>query len=197
MCCWRRPPDPTNQRHSRLLISAILAQPHDWVQIGQLGRPHGVRGELRLHVWGGELPADVKRVRLVSTQGATVEFVLQQMRPVAEGFLVKLTGVDDRDEAAVWRQAVVEVSADLIEPAAEGEYYLYEILGASVQSEEGQPLGTASAVLDHGGQDVLSIRDGEAERLLPIVPALVKSFDRKNHRLLVSVPPGYWDGVPS
>ena len=170
---------------------------HAWVQVGQVRKPHGIHGDLRVTAWGGGMPDAIDTIRLVSVQGATVQFPLKQLREIPDGWLLSLEGLTCPEEAAAWRHASVEIRAEQIEPPEPGEFYLYELIGTKVITQEGDVLGTAEYLLDNQGQNVLAIKSQAGERLLPIVPEFVTQLDRQARTLHVRVPAGFWDELPS
>ena len=71
-------------------------------------------------------------------------------RPVAEGYLLRIAGVDDRDAAAALTLGEVRVARSSLPPLAPGEYYVEDVIGCAVEDEAGarsasrsEPSGTA------------------------------------------------------
>jgi 16S rRNA processing protein RimM len=63
-------------------------------------------------------------------------------------------------------------------PAIEdNEYYWADLIGLAVMNRAGDVLGTVAGLLETGANDVLVVRDGEIERLLPMVATVIDSID--------------------
>jgi 16S rRNA processing protein RimM len=114
------------------------------------------------------------------------------VRGADHAYLVAFAGYDDRDQVrdalaggAIW------VPRDTLADAGMGEAYVYELVGARVVDEAGNDVGTVGAVLAGAAQDLLRIDPGE--RLLPMVPATMRGFDRARRVLTVAPIPGLWD----
>jgi 16S rRNA processing protein RimM len=73
--------------------------------------------------------------------------------------------------------ARVAVSRAEFPPAADGEVYWVDLLGARVVNRSGAELGTVAQVLSSGAQDLLEVRQGERVLLVPIVERHVDEVD--------------------
>jgi 16S rRNA processing protein RimM len=138
-------------------------------------------------------PDAVQRVRLRSPRLGECVFALIAVRSVHEALLIKIEGIDDRDQASELAGASLEVEAGVLPPPGDDEMYVYELEGASVCDEQGVHLGTVRRLLDNGGQDLLDIESAEGERLLPLVDETLVRFDRTTRTLVVRPIPGLWE----
>lgn len=83
--------------------------------------------------------------------------------------VAELEGVTDRDAALTLMGAKILIrKAQLPKPQA-GEYYWADLIGLSVENADGEDLGTVDHLLETGANDVLVVRDGEVERLIPFL----------------------------
>jgi 16S rRNA processing protein RimM len=98
-------------------------------------------------------------------------------RPQGSDWVVKLDGVDDRDAAERLDGWFFGVPQGELPQAAPGEFYWAELIGLEVRNEAGESLGKVDSLLETGAHDVLVVRDGETERLLPFVEQVVQSVD--------------------
>ncbi len=96
---------------------------------------------------------------------------------VKGGVVITLQGVQTPEEAAALRGARIRVARAALAPLAEGEFYYVDLLGCAVQDEAGAPLGEVAEVFEAGAADVLVVRQGEAERLIPLVEAWICEVD--------------------
>jgi 16S rRNA processing protein RimM len=151
--------------------------------VGYVARPHGVRGELRVHLHdpGSTSLYDVSRAWFGGR-----EMVIDSVRPTSGALLVKLDGVDDRDAAQALAGSEIEVGRDDV-PLAEGEFLLADLPGCAVVDTTGTPLGAIVKVW-HGPQDLLVIHDDTYERLLPLVPQFLVEVDIAARRVVVDPP---------
>lgn len=155
------------------------------VEIGGIARAHGIRGEVVVytHDPDSEILGDVETIFV----GGVVRKIVEA-RDTQKGWLVALEGVATRNDAEALRGQVVEVARDAL-ALDEGEVLLDDLIGCRVVLPDGRPWGTIASV-EIGPQDLLVIHDGEVERLLPLVDALVPHIDIANGVVTVDPPEG-------
>ena len=85
-----------------------------------------------------------------------------------KGLLVRLPGCDDRDTAAGLAGTDIGVYRSQLPAPAADEYYWNDLIGLTVQTLDGRPLGTVDHLIETGANDVLVVR-GEREHLIPFV----------------------------
>jgi 16S rRNA processing protein RimM len=158
----------------------------DRIEIGVVARPHGVRGELRVHLHNPDSTAlgDAEEVFIGGRA-----FAVEQARPVAGAYLLKVAGVADRDAADALRTRPVEVSRDLIE-LDDGEVLLADLVGCKVELRDGTDWGVIARVDTGPHQDRLVIHHGEIERLLPVIDEFLVDVDVAARRVVVDPPEG-------
>ena len=167
-----------------------------WIEFGTLTRPHGIKGELRLVPMHPEatLPEEITTLRLRAKQGGMRILTLTSCRLVHQAYLIRLEGVHNRDEAAMWSGSKVDVNTEELGLLPEGEYYLFELIGALATDEDSHPVGTVDALL--GGsphQELLRLKTPNGERLLPFTQNTLLHFDRDKKCLRLRIVPGLLD----
>jgi 16S rRNA processing protein RimM len=133
------------------------------IELGWVGKAHGLRGEVsvRLHWSGSRALCEVEQV-LVQQAGAEQWLVVESARPCNAGMLVKFAGIDDRDRAEGLRGARICVDRAALPPPEEGEYYLADLVGARVEAPEGW-VGDIVEVRLHTSVDSIVIRTPAGE----------------------------------
>jgi 16S rRNA processing protein RimM len=103
---------------------------------------------------------------------------VNRMRRHQTGMIIHFDGLTDRDMAEVLREQFVYVHVDDAIPLEDGEYYLFQIEGIHVVTEDGETLGHLSGLLETGANDVYIITTPEGdELLLPVIPDVIKQVD--------------------
>ena len=146
------------------------------VLVGTIGRAHGLRGEVSVHVH-----TDEPERRF--TPGASLR-VGDRPRTVASArwhsgtLLLGLEGVTDRTaaEALRGRELWADVPAGEA-PADEGEYWDRQLVGLEVLDAAGAVAGTIGEVLHLPAHDVLVVRTSGGDRLVPFVSEVVPVVD--------------------
>ena len=159
----------------------------DTLSVGVLGRPHGVRGDLhfRPHNPSSRAFDDIREIWLVR-DGRSQRYDVAVMRPVADGYITRLVGVDGRDAAAALTLSEVRVPRAALPALAPGEYFVEDVVGCAVEGDDGQPLGVVRGTLWNGAHDVATVDgpDGR-ERMIPLVPEFVLNVDAPARKMRV------------
>ena len=141
--------------------------------VGRVGRPHGLAGAFVVE----DASEDPERF----AEGATV-YVGREPAGVVESKRAGGRLIVRLDPAAP-RGAVLEVPVSDLPPAAEGEFYVHELVGLSVEEEGGRSLGRVQDVVPGVANDVLELEGGIA---LPMVEECVRTVDLEEGRIVVA-----------
>jgi 16S rRNA processing protein RimM len=108
-----------------------------------------------------------------------------------KGLIVRLAGLQDREQAANLVGRVIAVDrAQLPEPEA-GEYYWTDLQGLRVQTAEGVELGRVDHLFETGANDVLVVQ-GDRERLVPYIwGEVIRSVDLEAGLMVVDWDPDF------
>ncbi len=151
------------------------------ILLGEIGRPHGVRGLVRVRSFAAAPGGLTAYGPLFDARGRRFALTL-----LAEG-LARIEGVADRDAAAALTGTKLYVPRSALPPPGEEEFYLADLVGLAAVTAQGESLGAVRAVEDHGAGAFL-VLSGPPERLIPFTRACVPVVDLAARRLVV-VPP--------
>lgn len=166
-----------------------------FVQMGALSRPHGIKGEICVDWYADSLSALHGRFFLQSGEeqpraARALSVTERKGRPV-----IRLEGINDRASAERVRGMKLLVLQEDLPPLDEGEIYINNLIGLTVVlDEEDRELGVVDHVEYPAGNEVWSIvtPDGH-EVLFPAVIDFVNGFDLEAGRVYISPPPGLID----
>ena len=182
--------------------------------VGQIGKPHGVRGEVSVSVRtdepeerftaGAVFTTEVPRDRRVSTAPADVPGVAYQVpgKLVVESVrwhqgrgIVQFEGVHDRNVAEALRGVLLQVdSADLAAPEDPDEFHDHQLIGLRVESVGGADLGTVARIEHAPASDLIVLdKSGGGTALIPFVSQLVPAVDVAAGKIIVDPPEGLLD----
>ncbi|MEO6800050.1 MAG: ribosome maturation factor RimM, partial [Rhodanobacter sp.] len=103
-----------------------------------------------------------------------------------------LPGVDDREQAAALIGTDIHVDREQLPPPAKDEYYWVDLEGLEVITTEDVHLGRVSHLFATGANDVVVVRDGSRERLIPFIQgSYVRSVDLSAGRMVVDWDPEF------
>ena len=156
----------------------------DYLIVGEVLRPHGVRGELHMRVLT-DYPERLGNLETLYFGPDHVPHRITGVRRHREAVLLRLEDVNDRDSAAHFRDMLVYVAREDAVPLEEGEYYLFQLSGLTVVTEEGRELGTMVDIIETGANDVYVVKGAQGEVLLPAIPQVIREVDVEGGRIVV------------
>lgn len=161
------------------------------ILIGKIVNAVGLRGEVKVYNY-----SDSEEIyRTVSALYAGKELTeVENVRMQKNMVILKLAGIDDRDAAERMRGTELYITdADLPE-LPEGQFYVRDLIGMTVESEEGDVLGEVSDVIQNTAQDIFEIK-GENDKtiLIPKVDQFVLNIDKDERVIRVRLMEGLLD----
>ena len=160
------------------------------VPIGRLSAPHGVRGEVRFRPYDGVEEFTWEEV-FVHREGAETRLEVQGVRRHKGFFLLTLRDVAGREGAALLRGLELSVPEDTLPELEENEFYLRDIMGLEVRTEQGALLGRVRGLISAGtAHHVMEIEGPAGEVLVPLGEETVLSVDLERGVVTVSLPEG-------
>ncbi|MHB1736384.1 MAG: ribosome maturation factor RimM [Acidithiobacillus sp.] len=137
----------------------------EWVVLGRVSGIYGVRGMVKVFSFTEERDT-ILDYSPWYLGPARRPWVLEDGRMQGEGVVAKLEQVEDREQArALIGQEIAVLRAELPDLGA-GEFYWSTLTGLRVLNREGVALGTVSAFLETGANDVMVVDDGKGGELL-------------------------------
>lgn len=165
--------------------------------VGQITKPHGNRGELL--VWPltdrpDEVFAPGRELVLGDEEGEADESAptlqVEDAREFKRGLLLKLAGVDTRTEAEDLARRYLLVPLESLVPLGEGEVFYHQLLGALVETVEGEAIGTVREVYETAPAHLLEVESpGGHRHLIPFTERVVRSVE-PGSRVVVDPPEG-------
>jgi 16S rRNA processing protein RimM len=190
--------------------------------VGRVGRPHGIRGEVIVQVHTDDPDLRFAAGSVLATEpDARGPLTVSSSRWHSGRLLVTFAGYGDRTRAEELRGTTLVLDSAEVAPSPDPEeFHDYELIGLSVQTVAGAPVGVVADVL-HQGQDLLVIdpansqaaapgaapaaipgpartrppgpAGGPEQILVPFVAAIVPEVDVAAGRLVIDPPPGLLD----
>ena len=105
--------------------------------------------------------------------------------------LIKFKGIDNIDVANLLKNSYLIVDREKEEPLEEGRYYIVDMLGIDVYTEEGNLLGKLDDIYNTGSNDIYVVKDELGKQvLLPALKEVIKQVDIENRKMVVHLIPG-------
>ncbi|MEY4164416.1 MAG: ribosome maturation factor RimM [Actinomycetota bacterium] len=150
------------------------------LEVGRIGKPHGVRGALHITFSSDRLERRTPGATFVArTSAGDRELVVETSRPASDRWVVTFVGVTSREQAELLVNAPL-----LAEPIEDPDaLWVHDLIGARIVDVGGLDIGTCTAVVENPAHALLETDGGD---LIP-VPFVVSQSDGV---IVVSLPPG-------
>lgn len=162
-----------------------------YFKIGKIVNTQGIKGDIRV------IPStfDIKRFELldeifISNKIYKIEYVRYHKSFV----ILKFLGVDTMTDAEKLKNKFIEIPDSLALPLEEGEYYIRDLIGLLVFSDEDEYLGILDDVLETGANDVYIIKkENTKDLLIPAIKQCILNVDIENKKMTVHLLEGLKD----
>ncbi len=170
--------------------NSTRAQQQEYVAVGRVARPHGVRGNLLVEPISDLIQSlEAGSTVFLGPDKESAEIVF--LKPHRNRYLMSLDICQSREEAETRRQQELYLSTAQGTELPPGTYYHWQIVGLRVETEGGEELGVVERILVTGANDVYLIKDAdEEELLLPAIEEVILEVDLEAERMVVKLLPG-------
>lgn len=161
------------------------------IHIGNFGRAHGVRGEIRFFPVNPESDLLEAGLRVfVRRAGLEEALTVSGVRGANKFDIVRIEEVDDRDEAGALTNLEVFVDPDVLPDLEEGEFYFKDLVGREVlifgvDEETCRPIGQVAGFFETGANEVMVVELTDGTKLfVPMIESAVAEIDHEGAVLL-------------
>jgi len=167
----------------------------DFLAIGKVRRPHGVRGDVLVEIYT-DFPEHLRVHKIVCAGENHLPLTISRRRLHNDGLLLAFEGFSTPEEVGRFRNQILYIAQADAPELPVGEYYRYELLGLEVEDETGKPLGTLTEIMQTGANDVYVVTDeAGAELLLPAIAEVVLDVNLVAKTMRVHLLPGLLDSA--
>lgn len=155
----------------------------EFLVIGEICKPHGVKGEVKVF----SLTDNLNRFKeLQSVLINDKEYLVESCKLQSDRVILKLEGINSMDEAERFRNAKIMVNREDGIELEEDAYYIADLIDCKVFDENNLYIGVLEEVIETGSNDVYVVKDdNKAELLIPAIARVVKSVDIENGKIVI------------
>ena len=163
-----------------------------YLEIGQIVNTFGIKGMVKIKPFTDDINRfDRLKKVYISNKNGKKEYQIQEVKYHKNMVLMKLEGIDTPERADLLRQSYLLVDRADEEPLEEGVYYIVDLLGLEVYTDENKLLGKVEDIFNTGSNDIYVIKDEKGKQiLLPGIPEVLKNVDLEKGRITVHLIPG-------
>ena len=159
----------------------------EFLQVGVITNTHGIRGEVKVFPTTDD-PARFKKLKQVflDTGKGYLEMEIEQVKFFKQFVILKFKGYDNINDIEKYRQKSLLVDREHAVKLKKNEYFIADLLGLSVYTEDQKLLGTLKDVLQTGANDVYVVEmEDNKEVLIPAIRECILSVNLDNRQMQV------------
>jgi 16S rRNA processing protein RimM len=164
-----------------------------WVEAGVVMRPHGIEGEVVVDLKTDLLELVSEAMLLRTTRGTDSDELVLTVEKVREHkgrLIIRFKGRKTRDEAEELRSRTIWMTRDQIGPLGKDRWYVQDLMGMTVLTDEDEELGRLVDVMHQPANDVFVVATESGELLLPVIDDVIRDVDIEGGRMTVHLLPG-------
>lgn len=141
------------------------------MEIGQIVNTYGIKGFVKVSPFTDDIRRfeDLKHIYLQTKQGLET-FEIEEVKYHKQMVLLKLKGIDDINLAEKYRNCYLKIDRKDAVTLPEDTYFIVDLLGLEVMTEEGETLGNITDVYPTGSNDIYVVKNEEGKQIL--LPAI-------------------------
>ncbi len=167
------------------------------IAVGRISGTHGIKGQLRLHSYSGNLESlqAAKSLVLRSPAGNSQQAQLKRAAFHSGKFLLTLDGFDSIEKSQELTGCELFLQRDQLPEPDTDEYYWQDLIGLSVVTTEGQELGILKEIMETGANDVYLVRNETTrhEYLIPAIASVITSINLQTGCMIITPLEGLLD----
>ena len=158
-----------------------------YLEIGQIVNTHGIKGMIKVKPFTDDIKEFeyFKKIYIENKSGKK-EYKIDEVKYNKNMVILKLNGIDKIEEAEKLRNSYIIISREDDVPLKENEYYIVDLLGLEVFTDEGILLGNIDDIFNTGSNDIYVVKDELGKQiLLPAISEVIKKIDIENKKIIV------------
>lgn len=163
-----------------------------YLEIGQIVNTFGIKGMVKVKPFTDDINRfDRLETIYIKNKKGKKEYKIQEVKYHKQMVMLKLEGIENPEEAETLRESYLLIDRDKEEPLEEGTYYIVDLLGLEVFSDEGELLGKVDDIFNTGSNDIYVVKDELGKQiLLPGTSEVIKDVDLEQGKITVHLIPG-------
>ena len=162
------------------------------LQVGVISSTHGVRGEVKVFPTTDDVTRfrQLKKVYL-DTGREMLPLEIQNVKFFKQFAILKFKGIDNINDIEKYRGKSLMIDREDAVDLDEDEYFIADMIGMKVCTEDGCEFGTLKDVMETGANDVYIIDSLEhGEVLIPAIRECILDVDMDEERMTIHLMEG-------
>jgi len=157
------------------------------LEIGQIVNTFGIKGQVKVVPFTDDITRfDYLKNVYVKTKKETKQYEVEEVKYHKNFVLLKFKGINWVEEAETLRDSFLEVERSDAIPLEEDTYYIVDLIGLEVYSDEDKLLGKLEDIFNTGSNDIYVVKDELGKQLLlPAISEVIKQINIEEGKIIV------------
>ena len=156
------------------------------LEIGQIVNTFGIKGFVKVNPWVNDVTRfdSLKKV-YIKIRKSLKELEIEEVKYHKNMVLLKLKGIDDMNEAEKRKGSYLKIHRKDAIPLPEGTYFIADLIGLEVYTDEGILLGKVDDIYNNGSTDIYVVKNESGKQiLLPGIDEVLKNIDLEKEKIV-------------
>lgn len=163
-----------------------------YLEIGQIVNTFGIKGMVKVKPFTDNIErfSNLEKIYIKNKSGQT-EYKIQEVKYHKNMVLIKFEGIENPEQADLLRNSYLIVDRETEEPLEAGRYYIVDMIGLDVFTDDNEYLGKLEDIYNTGSNDIYVVKNELRKQvLLPAIEDVIKNIDMDNKKVIVHLIPG-------
>ena len=163
-----------------------------YLEIGQIVNTFGIKGMVKVKPFTDNIERfnNLEKIYIKNKSGQT-EYKIQEIKYHKNMVLIKFEGIENPEQADLLRNSYLIVDRETAEPLEPGRYYIVDMIGLDVFTDDNEYLGKLEDIYNTGSNDIYVVKNELGKQvLLPAIEDVIKNIDMDNKKVIVHLIPG-------
>ena len=163
-----------------------------YLEIGQIVNTFGIKGMVKVKPFTDNIErfSNLEKIYIKNKSGQT-EYKIQEVKYHKNMVLIKFEGIENPEQADLLRNSYLIVDRETEEPLEAGRYYIVDMIGLDVFTDDNEYLGKLEDIYNTGSSDIYVVKNELGKQvLLPAIEDVIKNIDMDNKKVIVHLIPG-------
>lgn len=166
-----------------------------YLEIGQIVNTFGIKGQVKVVPFTNDMERfdELKKVYIVN-KSLRKEVEIEDVKYHKNVVLLKFKGLDKIEDVENFKNFYLEIDRKDGRNLEDGEYYIVDLIGLDVISDEGKHLGKLDDIYNTGSNDIYVVKDELGKQLLlPAIKEVIKEVNLDEKKIVVHLLQGLID----
>ena len=158
-----------------------------YLEIGQIVNTFGIKGMVKVKPFTDDINRFDKLKKIyIKNNNVEKEYEIEEVKYHKNMVIIKLKEIETVEQANLLRNSYIMIKRDEEEPLKKGTYYIVDMIGIDVYTENDENLGQLEDIFNTGSNDIYVVRTKLGKQiLLPAISDVIKEIDLENKKMIV------------